>query len=245
MWVVGDRFVSETFPALPELKVVLKEERRPSLYIYDYYNITCHAENQLSANENTMARLVNAVIKGLNEPHRMPRIILMIVDTDLLTHIKHVGFGESQVIGSAINWIVRNVENAIESKQDELRKRRPGSLHTGEPKVLWVKTFTHPYKMHPSMISAATKFNSILMDLVQNKHCHYTIDVSEYFRPAQASFCPGGLVSHHGEEEFWSAINRCIEDFDYKPPTSTPPTQAVASSATHTPDVRVQPQAQC
>ena len=113
-WLVGDNFLDEVFYAFTKLKDEAKDSQQSGPYLYQYYNITCSTENNLSSNDDTMARIVNSVINKLNEPIRkLPRFIIIIPDRDLLRHINYLGYGISHILGSCLNWIIKKIDDAI------------------------------------------------------------------------------------------------------------------------------------
>ena len=216
LWIVGDKFVSDVFHTLPKLRNALREAHRQIPYIYEYYNITCFTQNPVAVNDNTVACILNSVMKALNDNTKIPRIILIIPDYDILRYIGFFGFGESHVIGSTLNWLICNVENTIDSKREEFRKKKPGALHNSEPKVIWMKIFDRPIDARGT-VTSATKFNNLLEELVMPKRYHFTLDISAELVPEPINFLPhSSQLSHRGAELLWSAVDHAIEDFDFQ-----------------------------
>ena len=190
-----------------------REAKRPAPYLYDYYNITCLTQNPLSANENTTSRIHNALVQGLNEQNVMPRIIIMITDLDILRFLNFFSFGESHVIGEALNWLLINCEHSIESKHEEYRKKKPGALVAGEPKMIWLGIPERPMYDH-NFTPAIRKFNRILADLVEKKENNEYLSISDHLGPTQANYHQFFKLSGRGETSFWRAIDSVIEEFD-------------------------------
>ena len=155
LWVVGDTFVDEVFNTLQELKADASSGKKQMLYLYDYYNVSFKMDEKLSNMNNSLAHIINVVIKNLSTTAPVPRIILIMTDFDILRQIKHFGFGVSQVIGSILDWLINNMECAIAVKTDYVRRKRLGALHSGEPKIIWLKIFDRPADaMLPYMLTA-------------------------------------------------------------------------------------------
>ena len=136
LWVVGETFLDEVFNTLQELKADASSGKKQMLYLYDYYNVSFKIDDKLSNVNNSLSHIINAIIKPLNTTAPVPRIILIMTDFDILRQIKHFGFGVSQVIGSIIDWLIKNIEQAIATKKDYVCRKRPGALHSGEPKIV-------------------------------------------------------------------------------------------------------------
>ena len=66
-----------------------------------------------------MARLVNALIKALNNKDLkvLPRMIVIIPDEDLIKSINYFELGISNILESAIKWVVTNMQRAIKAKK--------------------------------------------------------------------------------------------------------------------------------
>ena len=211
--MIGDIFLNNTFPALPKMRNSAREAKRPAPYVYNYYNITCLTQNPLSANENTTSRVHNALVQGLNEQNVMPRIIIMITDLDILRFLNFFGFGESHVIGEALNWLLINCERSIKSKHEEYRKKKPGALVAGEPKMIWLGIPERPMYDH-KFTPAIRKFNCILADLVEKKENNEYLSISDHLGLTQANYHQFFKLSGRGETSFWQAIDGAIEEFD-------------------------------
>ena len=66
-WIVGDQFVNDIYYALQEANQDKVKGDGSKLYIYDSYNVKCFSSHPLSKAKEALARLLNALIHGLNE----------------------------------------------------------------------------------------------------------------------------------------------------------------------------------
>ena len=115
--VTGDIFVHEIHHALPAMNTTVKMKKIDAPYIYDQYNIRCFTSNLLSNTHSVPARLVNCLIKALNEDDKIPRIITIIPDWNLLQYINFYSFGIQKIIGKVLKWMIKNIDNAVEGKK--------------------------------------------------------------------------------------------------------------------------------
>ena len=216
LWIHGDKFVNDVFHALQAMKSAAKDAQKPVPYVYDYYNITCITECNLSGSENLLVKLVNAVIKTLNANQlHIPRIITIIPDLDILCFINHFAFGVSQIIGQCLTWLVCNIKQAIDAKKDDLRHRKPGALHSSEPKIIWMKIFQCPGVNYAHLNTVRHKFNCILEDILSTRKNHFIMEVSAKISDP-ANFFPGtSKLNDYGMELFWLETDRILESFDY------------------------------
>ena len=84
LWVIGDRFIHDIFYALGKLKTQASMKQKELPYMYNYFNISCFTSNPKSFERNTLARIVNCLVKALNDTVKLPRLILVVPDEDIL-----------------------------------------------------------------------------------------------------------------------------------------------------------------
>ena len=75
LWIIGDTFIIKNYFMLPKMKIEAVNDRRPLPYIYDFFNISCLSPNPLSLTNNVIARMVNCLIKALNDAMKVARLI--------------------------------------------------------------------------------------------------------------------------------------------------------------------------
>ena len=68
---------------IPEMRK-LTQFSMETPYVYDYFNIRCFPSKPASTNASIPARLVNCLIKATNEIEKLPRIIVVIPDWNIL-----------------------------------------------------------------------------------------------------------------------------------------------------------------
>ena len=99
--------------------------------------------------------------KALNESFILPRFIVIVPDWDILKYLDHNTFGVEQVIHKMISWMTNNIICAVEVKKDQLYKIQPGSVTSGEPKIIWVKMIQR-MRTFEKILTVRVKYNSFL-----------------------------------------------------------------------------------
>ena len=224
--MIGDAFLDQMYHAFQELRTEARDGHAAMPYIQDYYNVNKFTQNQLSSNKSVPARIVNSVIDALNmHSTKMPRILLIIPDQDLLKNINYFRFGISQVVGNCLNWIVSNIVKVVDARKDTIWRKKPGTLVASEPKVIWVKMPNRP-NGQSNLLAVRNKFNNILEDILSERKNHYIIDVNQALAQ-HSNFTSFNSLNDKGKEIFWLEVDRAIEKFDYnkkvlKPNASKP-----------------------
>ena len=165
IWIIGSKFLQDTYDDLHKLKEKAADNKSPMPYMYDFYNVIFHKENITSLNENVLLHYINAITHGLNNEKKLPRIILIIPDGDILQFINHFNFGISYILGSLLSWLINQIDTAIDCKKSEFRKEQPSIISSNEPKVISVKIHNHP-KGQSQLLATRNKFNNILENLL-------------------------------------------------------------------------------
>ena len=139
LWLIRDQFLNDIFHALPSLHHSAQASKQQIPFVYDFYNVMCYTPNPNSLIKNVLARLANCLIKVLNDSLKMPRIIIVIPDVDILKFIA-AKFGLESIksmISAASSWVINQFQHAIEAKKEG--RRKIGAIIGSEPKIVWVK----------------------------------------------------------------------------------------------------------
>ena len=212
-WIVGDDFAWKIYDALQRLHTEAATARSAVPYIYEFYNVECYTVNREALCNNVMANLINAVLKGLNDKILLPLFILVVPDYDLVKYFNHFVFGVSLIAGKCLNYVINEIDRAIESRKDALRRRKPGAVSAAEPKVIWVKMINRYFLNDSRCMEVRGKFNRCLENILANKRNHYIIDVSKHVYFSDM-FYPNGDLNPKGKTEFWSQVDAQLEAFD-------------------------------
>ena len=208
--MIGDDFLRDLFPTLQEIKVEGRSKAMP--YMYDYFNITSCMAHPQSEVKSIIARVQNSLVKALNESNKLPRIILFIIDWDILENIDYATTVKSQLIGSTLEWLISNVDKAIQAKKDGIRQIRPGALGINEPKIIWSKMLMRP-EFSPELELAQGIANVIMEDLLAAKKGHFITDLTHELCD-QIYYQRNDDLNGHGRVKFWRALDQIIQSFD-------------------------------
>ena len=162
LWIIGDKFVNDNYHALSKMKTEANIARRPGPYIFDYFHVSCFTPNPQSLVKDVLARFVNCLIKALNDATKLPRIIIIIPDDDILCFINFVTYGIKQVCRSAISYVSTQMTRALETKKEQLIRRKPGSIIASEPKLIWVNMMDK-IDVDDEVLALRSKYNSALI----------------------------------------------------------------------------------
>ena len=178
MWLIGASFLQEVYSTLADMKTQASNQKQPMPYIFEYYNVSSYTQHPFTAPKNVLLQMTNELVKGLNEHVRLPRMIVVIPDWDILRFIDHFAYGVSTVTGICLHWVINNMEHYIEARKDELRRKKLGAVTPNEPKIIWVMMFNR-VNGTSKMLAVRKKYNTVLEELLSKRRYHYVLDVSQ------------------------------------------------------------------
>ena len=87
VWFVGDEFFTKTFSEMQELRRRARAANAKPPYLYDYYNVFGFYTLRSSGNTRSIGRMLNSLIVGLNTRERLPRLIVLVIDKDIIEDV--------------------------------------------------------------------------------------------------------------------------------------------------------------
>ena len=100
----------------------------------------------MSQLKDVLTRLVNALVKALNDHQKISRFIVIIPDDDVVHHTCQFDAGQTVPFGAAVNWVANQMIHAVACEQEFLRRVKPGSVAPFEPKFVWVQMLKYDDK---------------------------------------------------------------------------------------------------
>ena len=95
IWVIGDEFVQMTFDQ------TVKQDELTRYYMKENYNLIEFSSCRL--NGDILGRLVNNLIRAINQEILLPKFIMAVIDNDLTKNIK---YNTSRILGICTEYIV-------------------------------------------------------------------------------------------------------------------------------------------
>ena len=123
VWVVGTEFLDSMYDMFIEMRKQAKKDNRRLPYLYEQYNISYLLQDQLEGAVNPLSQLYNALVKGLNmTPHKLPHMIVLVPENDILKTINFYGFGISLLIGKCLDWLINEIDHAVTKRRNDIEK---------------------------------------------------------------------------------------------------------------------------
>ena len=211
LWIVGDSFVNDIYYVLPAINSKAKAEDIQGPFIYDQFNVRCFTSNPVNT-KPVMVKLVNCLIKALNELEKLPKIIAVIPDWDILKDIDYCSYGVVEMITKVLQWIIREMSRAVKSKIDRLKQLKPGAVEENEPKIIWVRMINR-LSSYDQTLTIRRKFNNVLENLLAREKNTYLMDLHPAVNNA-ALFSKPNSLNEEGTFAYWKEFDECIKLFE-------------------------------
>ena len=183
----------------------------------EFFNvkILCQDDDTEFAASHTVNTLINA-LNGNNA--RLPKILLVVVDMDVINDIDDVFDEDAPVIvQQSTNWLVRQINTRIRRKKLDLYEKNPGAVF-GTPSIIFVKMLRRignygSETILAGALSLRAKFNDALNDAVAKTDLRIlTITACNTYE----DFDHKAMLSIRGKTSFWREIDDLIQKFDHR-----------------------------
>ena len=198
IWIIGDKFVTKAIGHL------LKNDEN-DWYMSRNYNVKLFMDNSLSLNRRTVSRMCNNLITAINELKLLPKIISVIVDTDL---IEKTISPYSYVTGALLHWLMSEFDKIIKSHKDRIQSK---ARKVDYPTFIWMAPHQHT---NFTTNDLRMKIDKVLKNTTTTHHGHTMMRLKKYSDFNNRSLFQAGAYTNHGWETFWSSIDSAIQFWD-------------------------------
>ena len=213
--MLGDDFFRDMVMTFKAMRAQAKQSDTRQPYLFDNYNVINLTPLRHSNIRAFLARVLNELIKELNKPpYQLPRYIIVILDKDLIANADLYDYGVSRTIEDTLKWLLININQAIETRKEDIMGKRPGGISTtSEPRLVWVNMLHRPHhSMNKRVFSLARKFNDLLEGVIHgNKKSHILkveIDHNTIY------YDRIGQLTQMGKIQYWKKLDEIMKEFD-------------------------------
>ena len=167
--------MKRNYQAYPILRseAVANDTKPP--YVFSNYNVSTFTTNDKQVKNRTV-KIVNGLIEAFNKYHTMPRFIIIVPDWDILKYINFYEFRASKFIGTMVDWLIKEVSSAVDEKKADMKRSRPGSVVSLEPKLIMVKMIDRPGTS--DVLKSREKYNAVLEEALFQTKKMYIMDIN-------------------------------------------------------------------
>ena len=209
LWITGSDFLKEIINGLHALKTAATVNNKEPPYVFQQFNII---NQQAKYIDIGLLKFINPLIRCINEENKLPKILVILPDRDILTILQKEDAISAMVIGASLHYIVKQINVTIDRYKQQLVAKKPGALLSEEfPKIIWIRMLKRPkiqsnLTLFHNVYNLRGKFNSILEERLQDGNApnHYLMstDIPE------GEFDISGNLTSAGKSMFWNEFNK-------------------------------------
>ena len=142
MWIIGDSFVASSF------RKYFKKVPIERLFTKQYYEVTAFCSSRQSdANNNTLSRILNSLAHAINKNTKLPKYIVVVIESDLIDFLRYGDFGISSIYGTWIEYLAKEMNDMIHARYQSLPRK---AKKIDEPFLYWL---AYQHTFHSETIS--------------------------------------------------------------------------------------------
>ena len=212
VWLLEDEFAFKYFQQYYKNN---KHEGKSMTYAFEKYEVIDFVTTRYSNDRNMLSQLCNSLVTGLNLYLTTPKLIVVVLDDNIVRYIDSRGKDEITLgveIGTITEYLAREFERAILSYQDNLPTKAKRSFY---PHVLWISPPTHKSFGKSSNLKREIQGNclSTVVKFRQNQSVLRMVKVWEH-DDANAFLYENYRFTTQGLTKYWLSIDSAIRYWD-------------------------------
>ena len=198
LWFIGDTFVATSF------RQHFKKEREYSFFCKDHFDISAYCgSRQSEKDQNIVRRIKNSLIAGLNKHWKMPKYIVVVLDSDVIDFVDYKNFGISTMYGDLLESIIKGVVDII----DDRKKKLPAKAVKGEyPFIYWMCLPKHKNLD----FNSRSKFNLTLESIIKLYPNMRVAQIKDNWDINDENLAQSGRLTGLGFNRYWQAIDASL-----------------------------------
>ena len=130
IWFIGDAFIRETVSNLLS---------NTSSYTKTNFEATAFCASRstvtTSSIKNPIARIHNALVAGMQRSATLPKMIIIILEDDILSYLDHNDYGATEMYGKIITYLESEIQKSILNFKSFMPKK---AKRVGCPHFVWI-----------------------------------------------------------------------------------------------------------
>ena len=130
--------MKSSIQTLYDMRKLAIKMNQPQPYLFQQYNVTGFYPTTIGI-KNMVNRFLYAFVDALNEHYRLPKLMIIMPDKDLLMDQENKA-GISVITGVLLHYIIKQIDHYIEHQKNDLLEKKPGAWIENEyPKIIWMR----------------------------------------------------------------------------------------------------------
>ena len=202
LWFIGDSFIASTY------RRNFKKVGHDQLYCKRNFEVTAFCSSRFSdSNNNVLSRVVNTAAEAINKNIKLPKFIVVVLDTDLIEYLNYKNYGVSGMLGSWLEYLAKELDNMIRVRLEQLPDK---ARRSGEPFVYWASLPIHANFGDDNHVRS--KFNVCLDSVVRMYGGTMRVmKLIEHWKKDDSNLVSlTGRITEYGYNRYWRSLDSAI-----------------------------------
>ena len=129
LWMVGDDFFRSLFGSLAAICTQARIHNSKQPYIYDNFEVVALHKNSYGNTRSCLARINNAMVEELNKEYKLPKCIVIFLDSDIIEMAEIFDCGVKAILDNCFKWLYGSMDQNIKTQKEDIVKKNPGALY--------------------------------------------------------------------------------------------------------------------
>ena len=154
IWFIGDGFLAGTYS-----KGYQQTEQNEQFLREHFGVLAFHNDQHLDT--NLISRIRNVLVSALNKHSKLPKLVVIVLDNDMIKFVDHEKYGASIALGKIMDVVVESLDSVIKTRKDQIAKN---AYRDQEPHFIWMGA---PIHQDFNDNSLRVKFNTCMESIIK------------------------------------------------------------------------------
>ena len=170
-----------------------------------HFETTAFCTGRATANiRNPLVRVHNALVTGMQRTATLPKMIVVVLEDDIIRHLNHNDYGATEMFGKVISYLELQLQNSILDLKALMPRK---AKRVGCPHIVWIAPSIHQRYENNNL---RKKFGNELETQLRGKPYTSVLRLRQVWDPNNNAFVTTGDLSSLGQHKLWDSIDRSI-----------------------------------
>ena len=152
-----------------------------------------------------LSRIANSYAATLNKKDKLPKIVLIVLDDDIIQEFMDVKLGVSSAFGIWLEWLVGTISQMTHDRKEQLPDK---AVKTDYPVIFWTAV---PHHRNFENAALRTKFNISLNTNVRPFQQMRVIKMKEIWDYNNTIIVSRNRITPEGEIVYWKSVSTSVQ----------------------------------
>ena len=185
-------------------------DKEKKFYVFQKFEVSAHYNSRIALQNNTIGRIRNTIAAAINEKWKLPKMIAIILEADVINYVNYNDWGVSDLFGRLVDHLMKEVRKMIDIFKEKLPDK---ASKEGWPHITWIAPVVHE-KFHAEDNQLRKKFTGALETMVLFQKNMSVLKLFKVWDTKDLSLVVGDKFTAVGQDRYWAALDRTLRFAD-------------------------------